>query len=159
MISADLEHLGLPHEMANIARSLMLQELHGAGALLLPLVLILVKPVKLQFVVINEKTSINRTNQWKNSEIGKKKGEKWEKERALQIQNCIFVFLAGGDNNLLELDDWSDVSFGVLVIANNGASSSSLLRLRTLEGSVRDNIKILNKQILNKHIRRRNQIK
>lgn len=49
MIGADLESLGLPHEKPDLAGNLMLQKLDGAGASLLPLVTILVEPVKLRF--------------------------------------------------------------------------------------------------------------
>ena len=47
LIGIDLEHLGLSHEKPNLAGSLMLQELHGVGTSLLPLVLVLVESVKL----------------------------------------------------------------------------------------------------------------
>ena len=83
MISADLERLGLPHEKPNLAGSLMLQELHSAGATLLPLVPVLVEPVKLRFAAISEKTSINRTNQWQNSKIGKQKRRKKRERKSV----------------------------------------------------------------------------
>jgi len=61
----------------------MLQELHGVGTSLLPLVLVLVKLVKLQFVAISKKTSINCTNQWKNSKIRKQKRRKMREGKTI----------------------------------------------------------------------------
>lgn len=49
MIGADLECLGLPHEEANLAANLVLQELHGSRTSLLPLVPSLIESVKLGF--------------------------------------------------------------------------------------------------------------
>jgi len=54
MIGTDLESLGLPHEKPNLAGNLMLQELHGACASLLPLVPIFVKTVQFRFAVIRD---------------------------------------------------------------------------------------------------------
>ena len=75
MIGADLERLGLPHEKPNLARSLMLQELHGARASLLPLVPILVEPVKLRFAAIREEQASTRTRVEETQERESKKEE------------------------------------------------------------------------------------
>jgi len=60
MIRTDLKRLGLPHEKPNLAGNLMLQELHGAGASLLPLVPILVKPVQFRFAVNKPRRSVDQ---------------------------------------------------------------------------------------------------
>ena len=85
MISADLERLGLPHEKPNLAGSLMLQELHSAGATLLPLVPVLVEPVKLRFAAIREEQASTAPISGKTVKSRSKKGENREKERELQI--------------------------------------------------------------------------
>lgn len=53
MVRADLERLGLAHDEADLAVLLVLEELDGARPPLLPLVPLLVKPVKLRLPANN----------------------------------------------------------------------------------------------------------
>ena len=67
------------------------------------------------------------------------------RDRNLQIEDGVFVFLAGTDSDLFELDDRSDLRFGVLVLGGRVSSSSrcsgSLLAMDELGEETRSDAK------------------
>lgn len=60
MISADLESLRLPHNKTNFSSVFMFQQLHTPGASLLPLISILIEPIKLSFPKIEHVKNSNQ---------------------------------------------------------------------------------------------------
>ena len=50
------------------------------------------------------------------------------RDRNLQIEDGVFVFLAGTDSDLFELDDRSDLRFGVLVLGEPARTAALFQR-------------------------------
>ena len=117
MIGADLEGLGLSHDESDLGGLLVLEQLDGARAPLLPLAAVLVKSVQLRFPAdtSTEPEASDLDQHRERSDRARSSGSGGS--GALHVEEDVLVLFAGGDGDLLELHDGGDLGASVLFLA------------------------------------------
>lgn len=131
MIGADLKRLRLTHDEADLGGLLVLEQLHSACSALLPLIPLLVEPVKLGLPA----QSPHAVRSTRPSQIGSDRGGGRIEAASddSHVEEHVLVLLSGGDGDLLQLHDGRDLGAGVLILAG-GCGLLLFLRWTVLRG-------------------------
>jgi hypothetical protein len=114
VIGADLEGLRLTHDEADLGGLLVLEQLHSARSAFLPLVPLLVEAVELGLPAVYPHGVKSKPSRSDRSGSGKKATRRGDSH----IKEHVLVLLAGGDGDLLQLDDGRDLGAGVLLLGS-----------------------------------------